>query len=169
MKLRHKYKIKHKITLNSSFTPFLFLPPILQFEACTNSKEIQEERGCTLEGRNWGGLGFDGEEGVATANGWGGRGGWLQERGKIGEGERGGAAKEWEGGSCKRMGGAARVTEERASKPPDAKSTAHNPNSPLSSRPQRKNAKILPFLLDMHLLNLQTPMAQSTKEKGKEI
>jgi hypothetical protein len=54
MKLQHKYKIEHKITLNSAFTPFFFLPPILQLKDCTNSKEIQEERGCTLEGRNWG-------------------------------------------------------------------------------------------------------------------
>jgi hypothetical protein len=63
--------------------------------------------------------------------------GRLQEREKMGEGERGAAAKEWGRLGLERRG---------ASKPEDAKSTTHNPNSPLSSRPQRMNAKILPFL-----------------------
>jgi hypothetical protein len=49
--LQHKYKNNHKITLSSSFSHFFFLPPILQLKACTNTKEIQAERGCTLERR----------------------------------------------------------------------------------------------------------------------
>jgi hypothetical protein len=65
------------------------------------------------------------------------------KRGRRWERERGGvAAKEW--GATKEWG--ARVREERGLQPQDAKITAHNSNSPLSSRPQRMNAKILPFL-----------------------
>jgi hypothetical protein len=41
--------------------------------------------------------------------------------------------------------GAARVRGEGASNVLDAESTAHNPFSPLSSGPQRMNAKMLPF------------------------
>jgi hypothetical protein len=51
------------------------------------------------------------------------------------------------GGRLQReMGGAARVRGgEGASNPLDAESTAHNPFSPLSSRSQQMNAKMLPF------------------------
>jgi hypothetical protein len=93
---------------------------------------------------------------VTAANGWGRE--WSAARE---ERERGGLQKSGRGWlGLERRG---------ASKPPDAKSTAHNINSPVSSRPQRMNGKILPTLCDMRLLNLQTPMAHSTKEKGKKI
>jgi hypothetical protein len=74
---------------------------------------------------------------VAAANGRGGRE-WSAAR--EGEDRKGreGAAKEWEG----RLG----LERRGASNPPDAKSMTHNPNSPLSSRPERMNAKILPFI-----------------------
>jgi hypothetical protein len=88
--LQHKYKNNHKITLSSFFTPFFFLPPILQLDACTNLLKIQEERGLHLGGKDLrrGRLGFDGEVGVAAANGWRG---WSDAR--EGEDEREAAAR----------------------------------------------------------------------------
>jgi hypothetical protein len=65
---------------------------------------------------------------------------------RVREGEGVGCKGEMGGGAARgKWEGAARVRGEGASNALDAESTAQNPFSPLSSWPQRLNAKMLPF------------------------
>jgi hypothetical protein len=57
MKLQRNYKIENKITLNSFFTPFFFLPPMLQRRLAQTQNRSKGGGGCTLERWNGGGDG----------------------------------------------------------------------------------------------------------------
>jgi hypothetical protein len=83
---------------------------------------------------------LDGEEGAAGWRGWG-RLQRVREREGVGyKGENG--RGRLQGGSGRgRLG----LEGEGASNALDAESMAHNPFSPLNSRPHQMNAKMLPF------------------------
>jgi hypothetical protein len=81
MKLQHNYKIENKITLTPSSPLFssshqFSNGDLHQPEGDPRGKGAAPSRGGIVGGR----LGFDGEEGAATANGWEReRGGRLQK------------------------------------------------------------------------------------------
>jgi hypothetical protein len=130
--------IRRSTTLNSFFTPSFFLPPIFQWRFAPTQKRSKGGSGCTLEGWNGGWwLGF----------GWGGGGGWLERMGAAAKGE--GVGYPAEQGRGRLHGGSGRgrlgLEGEGASNALDAESMAHNPFSPLNSRPHQMNAKMLPF------------------------
>jgi hypothetical protein len=87
--------------LDSFFTSFFILPPILQWRFA-HTQRRSKRKGVAAPWRGGiGGLGFDGEEGAATANGWEReRRRWSTTKGsgENGRGRGGG------GGGCKGSG-----------------------------------------------------------------